>query len=96
MDAVGNGAEHLVRWSATDPGFSALDQHDLIRQPKGLANGMRNVDDRDICSAFQPFQVRQDHVLALLIQAGQRFVHQQALWFSQQGSSNGDTLSFAP
>ena len=44
---------------------------------------------------MQTFQIGQDFQLALVVELGERLVHQQDPWRGEQGAGDGDVLALA-
>src|SRR5262245_31150 len=56
---------------------------------------MRDIDDGDVELVAQPFDQRQDLELPLHIEGGERLVHQEELWRSEECPAERDALPLA-
>ncbi|MCY1534768.1 hypothetical protein D9M68_701500 [compost metagenome] len=83
----------LERPAGLHPAF--LQHHQVIGQARHLVGRMADVEDRDIQLLVQAFQVGQHLQLALEVERGQRFVHQQQARAGQQGAGDGHALALA-
>ena len=70
-------------------------QHDCRREPRDLGGGMADIDKRHPAVVAQTLEIRQDLVLAGIVERGQRLVHQQQARLRQQRAADRDALLFA-
>ncbi len=89
-----DAAEYAIEWAAGDDP-AVVEQNQVVGQAGHFIRRMADVDDRNGQFAMQAFQVGEDFQLALEVERGQRFVHEQDLRCSEQGAGDGDTLAFA-
>ena len=87
------GEQRLRRPAGADP--ARIQQHQVVRQAGDLVHGVADVQHGNIEFALQVFQVGQDVSLALRVQCGQGFVHQQQARATGQGARHRHTLAFA-
>ena len=69
--------------------------HDGGREPRHLGDGMADIDDRHADLVAQPLDVGQDLGLALLVERGERLVHQQQARVGEQRAADRDALLLA-
>ncbi len=67
----------------------------MVGQAGYFVEGMADIQDGDVEFIAQALQIRQYLALALKIQRGERFVHEQKFRRGQQGAGDGDTLALA-
>ncbi len=86
--------QRLAQFALSD-GAALLQQHHVVGQPRHFVRRVADVEHGDIQLVMQAFQIRQDLTLALEVERGQRFVHQQQARAGQQCAGNADALAFA-
>ncbi len=72
-----------------------LQHHDAGREPRDLLDGMRDVHDGDMQVVAERFDQGQDLKLALAIERGERFVHEQNFGRCQECAAHGHSLLLA-
>ncbi len=84
-----------LRHGACPHRFASRHNDQMIGQPRHLGRRMADIQDRQRGLIAQAFQIGQDLGLAGGVEGGERFIHQQKLWFGKQGAAKGDALLFA-
>ena len=77
-------------------GHAALGQdHHGGGEPRHLGDRMADIEDRHARAVAQALDVGQDLGAPLLVERGQRLVHQEQAWLREQGAADGDALLLA-
>ncbi len=71
------GAPHNLLQRSDRPHPAVRDQYDRTGQPRHLGDRMADIDDRHTRLVAQALDIREDLILTLGIERGQRLVHQQ-------------------
>lgn len=74
---------------------AGLQHHQVVGQARDLVGGVADIEDGDGQALMQPLQVRQDLLLALVVQGGQGLVHQQDSRVDRERPGDADALALA-
>ena len=89
-----DAAQHRVQRPAGD-NLALVEQHQMVGEAGDFVGGVADVDDGNRQFSVQALKIGQDLQLALKIERGQRFVHQQDLRRGEQRPGNRHALAFA-
>ena len=89
------GQVHHRLGAALGHGLAVPHDNNVLCQARHLFNGVRNKDNRNAEFLVQLFDVGKYFALALHIQAGKRFIHENQAGGGEQGPADGHALALA-